>query len=144
LVTYLKAQELAGERWETVRPKLLAQLRKSRAADAKVDVFLHEQLIDDAIAAVKSDYGYGLLERVMDAAIPTHPDWVIEAARAQAERIMDAGDAKHYDAAVNWLCRARDAYRASGQVADWQSYLAQIRNVHSRKYKLMGLLQGLK
>jgi uncharacterized Zn finger protein len=92
---------------------------------------------------VKDGYGYGLLERVMDAAIATRPDWVIKAARAQAERIMDAGDAKHYDAAVGWLRRARDAYRAAGHLADWQSYLSTIKNTHGRKYKLMGLIQGL-
>jgi len=143
LVAYLKAQELAGERWDTVKPELLKQLRQSRAADAKVDIFLHEQLIDDAITAVKDGYGYGLLERVMDAAIPTRPDWVIKAASAQAERIMDAGDAKHYDHAVGWLRRARDAYRAAGRPTDWQGYLGSIKNTHGRKYKLMGLIQGL-
>jgi uncharacterized Zn finger protein len=74
LVAYLKAQELAGERWDSIKPDLLTQLRQSRSADAKVDIFLHEQLIDDAIAAVKDGYGYGLLERVMDAAIATRPD----------------------------------------------------------------------
>jgi len=143
LIAYLKVQELAGERWDTVKPALLAQLRQSRVADAKVDIFLHEQLIDDAIAAVKDGYGYGLLERVMDAAIATRPDWVIKAARAQAEQIMSTGDAKHYDDAVGWLRRARDAYRAAGQPADWQGYLGAIKTTHGRKYKLMGLLQGL-
>jgi uncharacterized Zn finger protein len=143
LMAYLKAQELAGEHWDAVKPELLAQLRQSRAADAKVDIFLHEQLIDDAIAAVKDGYGYGLLERVMDAAIPTRPDWVITSAKAQAERIMDAGDAKHYDHAIGWLRRARDAYRAAGRPADWQGYLGTIKNTHGRKYKLMALIQGL-
>ncbi|MEO7911475.1 MAG: SWIM zinc finger family protein [Roseiflexaceae bacterium] len=143
LVAYLKAQELADERWDTIKPELLAQLRQSRAADAKVDIFLHEQLIDDAIAAVKDGYGYGLLERVMDAAISTRPDWVINAARAQAERIISAGDAKHYDAAVGWLRRARDAYRAADQPADWQGYLSAIKTTHGRKHKLIGLLQGI-
>ncbi len=143
LVAYLKAQELAGERWDTVRPGLLTQLRQSRTADAKVDVFLHEQMIDDAIASVKDGYGYGLLERVMDAAITTRPDWVITSASAQAERIMNAGDAKHYDDAVGWLRRARDAYRAAGRPPDWKAYLAEIKATHGRKYKLMGLLQGL-
>jgi uncharacterized Zn finger protein len=143
LVAYLKAQELAGQHWQTVKPVLLEQLRRSHSADAKVDIFLHEQLIDDAIAAVKDSYGYGLLERVMDAAIATRPDWVIKAASAQAERILDAGDAKHYDHAVGWLRRARDAYRAAGRLSDWQSYLREIKTQHGRKYKLMGLIQGL-
>src|SRR2546426_1139339 len=61
LSAYLKAQELAGERWAEVSPGLLENLRQSHAADAKVDVFLDEGLIDDAIAAVKDGYSYGLL-----------------------------------------------------------------------------------
>jgi uncharacterized Zn finger protein len=68
---------------------------------------------------------------------------VIKAARTQAEQIMNTGDAKHYDAAVGWLRRARDAYRAAGHPADWQSYLGAIKAAHGRKYKLMGLIQGL-
>jgi uncharacterized Zn finger protein len=143
LVAYLKAQDLAGQRWQALKPALLEQLRRSHAADAKVDVFLHEQLLDDAIAAVKDGYSYGLLERVMDAAISKRPDWVIEAATAQAERIIDAGDAQHYDHAVGWLRRARDAYRATGRPADWQGYLGAIKTKHGRKYKLMGLIQAL-
>jgi uncharacterized Zn finger protein len=143
LATYLKAQDLAGERWDAIKPALLAQLRQSHSAEAKVDIFLHEQQIDDAIAAVKDSYDYGLLERVMDAAIATRPDWVIEAASAQAERIMDAGDAQHYNHAVGWLRRAREAYRAAGRQTDWQGYLGAIKTKHGRKYKLMGLIQGL-
>jgi uncharacterized Zn finger protein len=143
LAAYLKAQELAGEQWEQTRSGLLEELRRSLSADAKVDVFLHEGLIDEAIAAVKDVYSYGLLERVMDAAIATRPDWVIKAASAQAERIMDAGDAQHYHHAVDWLRRARDAFRAAGRPADWQGYLSSIRTKHGRKYKLMGLIEGL-
>ena len=60
---------------------------------ARVDVFLHEGLIDDAIKVVQESSGYGLLEQVMDAAIGHRPDWVITAATAQAERIIDAGQA---------------------------------------------------
>jgi uncharacterized Zn finger protein len=143
LATYLKAQELAGQRWPASKPALLEQLRRSHAADAKVDIFLHENLVDDAIASVKDGYSYGLLERVMDAAISKRPDWVIKAASAQAEQIIDAGDAQHYDRAVGWLRRARDAYRAAGRPADWQGYLGSIKTRHGRKYKLMGLIQGL-
>jgi uncharacterized Zn finger protein len=143
LDTYGKAQSLADERWAEVKPGLLADLRRSHSAAAKVDIFLHEGLIDDAIAAVTDGYSYGLLERVIDAAIATRPDWAIKAASTQAERIMDAGDAQHYDRAVDWLRRARDAFRSAGRQADWQGYLSSIRTKHGRKYKLMGLLKGL-
>ena len=97
---YLRAQSLAGERWEAVKPPLLQHLRQSHAAEAKVDVFLHERLFDDAIAAVKDAYDARLIERVMDAVVALRPDWVIETATRQAEEIMDAGKAQHYGGAA--------------------------------------------
>ena len=54
---------------------------------------------------------------------------------------MDAGKSKHYHHAVNWLDRARTAYRAAGREAEWQAYLREIRARHGRKYKLMGMLE---
>lgn len=143
LAAYLKVQNLAGEGWEVTKPQLLDDLRRSASADAKVDIFLHEGLIDDAIAAVKDGYGYGLLERVMDAALATRPEWVIKAASAQAEQIMDAGDAQHYDRAVGWLRRVRVAFHAAGRTADWQGYVGSIKAKHGRKYKLMGLIEKI-
>jgi uncharacterized Zn finger protein len=143
---YRKIQELAGEGWPARQAELLDFLRRASsyfAQDARVEIFLHEGLLDDAIAVVRDYAGYGLLERVMDAAIEKRPDWVIEASRKQAERIMDAGKANQYEYAVGWLKRARAAYRAAGREAEWRAYLAGIRERHGRKYKLMGLLDGM-
>jgi len=145
LSAYLKVQELAGERWPQLRADLLDHLRQITGyiPQAQVDVFLHEGLIDDAITAVSKWGGYGLLERVMDAALEQRPDWVIEAACHQAERIMDAGKADAYHHAMEWLKRARSAYRLAGREAEWRTYLQEIRTRHGRKYKLMGMLKGL-
>ena len=147
LSAYLNVQELAGEGWPALRTALLEHLRASVSNwsyDAgNVDVFLHEGLIDDAIKVVQSGASYGLLERVMDAAITHRPDWVIQAATSQAERIMNAGKAERYDRAVNWLKHARDAYRAGGRETDWREYLRAVRQKHGRKYKLMGLMDQL-
>jgi uncharacterized Zn finger protein len=143
LKTYLRAQELAGSQWDQLRMELLKTLRRSGSAAAKVDVFLHEGLIDDAIAAVGRGASDDLIERVMDAAVANRPGWVIATATAQAEQIMRAGDSQHYEQAVAWLRRARDAFRADGRPADWQGYLAGVRAQHGRKYKLMGLIERL-
>jgi len=143
LKSYFRAQGLAGARWDDLRPQLLDTLRGSASAAAKVDIFLHEGLIDDAIAALKGAYPTGLLERVMDVAVGPRPGWVIKAAIAQAEQIMRAGDAQHYEQAVGWLRRARDAFRADGRPAEWQAYLAEVRAKYGRKYKLMGLIERM-
>ena len=146
LSAYLRVHELAGERWPELREDLVAYLRQVRPfhPQGPVDIFLHEGLVDDAIAAVKENGGYDLLERVMDAAVEHRPDWVIQVARRQAGRIMDAGQAKYYHHAVNWLERAHAAYRAAGREADWRTYLAETRTRHGRKHKLMGMLKRSK
>jgi uncharacterized Zn finger protein len=142
---YLRAQELAGGRWAELKEGLLAHLRQAEGysySGGRVDVFLHEGLLDDAIAAVEKGAGYDVIEQVMDAVVEHRPEWVIRVARQHAERIIEAGKAQHYHHAVGWLGRARAAYLAAGREADWQAYLRGIRSRHGRKYKLMGMLKG--
>ena len=72
-----------------------------------VDVFLHEDLLDDAIATVSAEsyYHRDVIHRVMDTTIARchRLDWVIENARPRAEEIMDSGKAQLYHHAANWL-----------------------------------------
>ena len=146
LAAYLKIQELAGPDWPAERTPLLERLRKVRSyyPQGPVEIFLHEALIEDAIAAVDQGATHSLVEQVAEAAIDSRPDWVIEASRKQAEGIMDAGKAQYYRAAADWLARARDAYRACGREREWQSYLTDLLDRHRRKYTLVPLLKRLK
>jgi uncharacterized Zn finger protein len=145
LALYRRMAELAGAEWPLLRERLLAALRASTSwrASGRIDIFLHEGLIDDAIAAVSRSATSADLARVMDAATATHPDWVIATATDRAEAITDAGDAKHYGSAVEWLRRARTAYQAAGRQGEWATYFQQLRAKHARKYKLIGLLDTL-
>jgi uncharacterized Zn finger protein len=144
MATYQRVQELAGERWPEMRENLLAHLRQASgyaSSQAQVDVFLYEGLLDEAIAAVEKGASYDLVEQVMDAVVAHRPAWVVGVARQQAERIIEAGQSKHYHHAVTCLMRARMAYAAAGREADWWAYLGTIRERHSRKYKLMSMLE---
>lgn len=131
--------------WPALRERLLASIRTSTGwqVSGRIDIFLHEGLIDDAIGALGAHPSGGDLARVMDAATATHPDWVIRKALASAEGIINPGDARHYDAAVEWLRRARAAYQAADRSDDWARYLQGLRAKHGRKYKLMELLNLL-
>ena len=111
--------------------------------DGPVDVFLHEGLIDDAIAIIEQGAQDRLAERVADAAIFSRPDWVITTAREQAEPLMDAARSKYYAYAARWLARARDAYRAAERETEWQTFLQALLARHSRKSSLMPLLKAL-
>jgi uncharacterized Zn finger protein len=143
---YQKALKLAGADESTVRAELLQVLRQHQGWDsnsAKVDIFLQEGLFDDAIAAVK-DLGYyqaDLVKQVMAAVLNERPDWVIDHAVHRAEEIMNAARANAYHHAVEWLQQARAAYLASGRQAAWQAYRTRLMQLHTRKYKLVGMLK---
>jgi uncharacterized Zn finger protein len=143
---YQKVKELAKTEWLTVQPDLLETLRKSQhwgASQAKVDVFLEEGLIQDAIFAVQglSSYNSDLIHRVMDVAIQAKPEWVIENARVRAEDIINRGKADAYNHAANWLRKMRLAFLAAERRDDWAVYRTHLIQNHGRKYKLMGLLE---
>ena len=145
---YQRLEQMAGAQWETLKPELLTSLRQAemwQSRAARVDIFLYEGLIDEAIDSVRSSTYYHDQDvlRVMRVAVSTHPDWVIEAARKQAESIMDQGKAERYDAAVEWLKQVKAAYIESGQAVEWTRYFQRLRAVHGRKYKLMKLCNQL-
>ena len=146
LSTYLRAQELAGERWPEHRDELLGHLRrmKSYYPQGQVEVFLHEGLVDDAIAAVEGGATHTIVAQVVDAAIHSRPDWAIRTCRQQADSIMDEGKAQYYGAAIEWLAKAREAYRAAGREAEWRAQLDELIARHQRKYKLRPMLESLK
>ena len=146
LASYLRVRELAGEAWPEHRERLLDRLRQSTSyvPTGQVDVFLHENLVGDAITAVEGDPFGDLVARVADAAIESHPDWVIETCRRRAEEIMNQGRSKNYEEAVDWLAKVRDAYLAAGREEEWLAYLAELIDHHQRKYKLRPMLEDLK
>jgi uncharacterized Zn finger protein len=145
LASYRRVRELAGERWPQYRAQLLDHLRQRVPyfPAGHVDIFLHEDLIQDAIATVEECPVETLIARVADAAIESHPGWVIDTCRKRAEEIMDEGRSKHYTEAVSWLARVRGAYLADGREEEWQVYLDELIDRHQRKYRLRPMLEDL-
>lgn len=145
LASYLKVRELAGESWPEYHEELLGHLRGDTPyyPSGHVEVFLYEDLIEDAIAAVEESPIGALVARVAGEAAESHPDWVIQTCRRRAEEIMDEGRSKHYDEAISWLSKARDAHLASGREEEWRTYLDGLLEHHRRKYKLRPMLENL-
>jgi uncharacterized Zn finger protein len=146
LSSYLKVEEVDKANWPDRRAAMLDHLRAlppSYYPAGPVDVFLHEGLIDEAISAVDQGATHALIERVVDAAIHSHPDWAIKTARSQAEQLMNGGNAQYYGAAARWLARVRDAYRSTGQEERWQAYREDLLVQHRRKYKLVPFVKAL-
>jgi uncharacterized Zn finger protein len=144
---YQALQTVAGDRWPTLRDEVLAELRRAaaRAPSGVGEIFVHEGLLDDAIAVADSaPYDYAMVEQVADAAIQTHPDWVIRTGRQQAERIMDAGQSRYYHHAVAWLRRSRAAALGAGRQDEWRRHVDGLRLRHARKCSLVPQLKQLR
>lgn len=145
LASYLRVRELADEEWPEYRGELLDHLRQSKSyyPAGHVEVFLHEGLIEDAIAVVEESPTQTLIGQVAEAAIESHPDWVISVCHPRAEEIMDQGKSRHYSEAVDWLRKVKSAYRAAGRGSEWRRYLEGLIACHQRKYKLRPMLESL-
>jgi uncharacterized Zn finger protein len=142
---YEAVRELAGPGWPALRDEVLAEVRQARAQPhGQVEIFLTEGLVAEAIAIADADaYDYRLAAQVADAAIATHPAWVIDRGKREAESIINAGKAQHYDAAVRWLARVRDAARVANREGEWRAYLDGLLAEHRRKYSLVPRLKQL-
>ena len=144
---YTLAKELAGDSWYTLKADLLTTLKNHRSgnfSEAKVDIFLYEGLIEEAIALADglSYYQSRLIHRVMDSAIAHNPNWVITNACRYAESIMDQGKSGEYSIAIKWLEKARAAYLQTGQKTQWSAHRSKLMQVHSRKRSLMPMLKS--
>jgi uncharacterized Zn finger protein len=143
---YQKSESLAGEDWPDLKLDMLDYLREFtgwRSEQVKVDIFLYENLVRDAIEAI-SNNSYiesHLIWRVMDAAASVDPNWVIERALPPAEKILNEKKADRYEEAIKWLKKARNALYMSGRREEWQAYRESLIKEHSRKSKFMGLFK---
>ncbi|MGL5196496.1 MAG: SWIM zinc finger family protein [Chroococcales cyanobacterium] len=146
---YFRIKELTGENWSQLQADLLNALRPHTSwekTEVKVDIFLSEGLIDEAIASVNGlgTYKLDLVHRVMDAAISERPDWVIETARPLAEAILDRKKSESYNQAINWLKKVRAAYVQKEQLEEWITYRQELLQTHARKHKFRVMLEDMR
>lgn len=146
LTDYHEIRDLTGDKWNSTKEILLKYLPRSNSfgggSEAKVDIFLDEGLIDQAIAVVEGGYcSRELRLRVMQVAAGFDPQWVITKGKALAEDIINRGKSEHYDDAVSWLEQVKRAYLASNQQEEWRSYRQQLVEVNSKKRKLMEIVK---
>ena len=144
LADYQVAERAAGAAWPAIKRELLDHLQQASYAHYAVDIYLYEQMLVEAMAAVGDSAYAPNLGRVVEATRADYPDWGIQRCKTQAERIMNEGKAKYYDAAVDWLRRARDIYAQHKRLAEWRPYLDALLDTHARKYKLVPMLKTLR
>ena len=143
LVDYKVVESQAGAEWPAIKAGLLEQMASSHSYH-KVDIYLYEHMLVEAMAAVDGSFYSNDLERVIQATRAEFPDWGIRKCQQQAESIMDAGKAKYYDTAVTWVRTARDIYLQHNRGAEWEAYLTGLLETHARKYKLAPMLREIR
>lgn len=146
LSDYLAVQSLAAGHWPELREELLRQALAEETSfpTDRLDILLHEGLIEEAIAVVDAIPQYDLVARVVAAALVSHPDWVFRACTQQFARIADAGNSQYYREAVQWLEKAKTALESTGRRAEWRAYLDEQIARHKRKYTLRPMLERLR
>jgi uncharacterized Zn finger protein len=146
LADYKLVKQLAGDEWQTIKTELLQKLRQGWSATDKIDIYLHENMLAEAMQALDED-GFVTdydLRRVIEATRETYPDWGIRKCKRQAEAIIDAGQSGAYDTAVSWLGTVRDIYQQHRRQQEWEMYLDHLLAMHHRKYKLVPMLRDIR
>jgi uncharacterized Zn finger protein len=139
-----RAVEEIVEDWEQTRSELLATLRDQQPSSSHAaEVFLQEELYDDAIDVAERTRRASVIEPVVAGVKTERPDWTIETCKAQAEPIIEQGKHDSYATAVRWLRQAGEAAQAAGQLEDWREYVEGLRDDHYKKYKLRPMLEEL-
>ncbi|MEN9222217.1 MAG: SWIM zinc finger family protein [Thermostichus sp. BF3_bins_97] len=144
LEEYRRTESLAGPNWGSLKSQLLKFLKNNRNwryTDDKTRIFLAEEKIEWAMASLQGSSSVHLVQQVMQAALATQPEWVLQQSRRRAEPIMRGRKSELYEEAAEWLTYTRAAYRMLNREADWQAYRAQVHSAHGRQHKLMGLLE---
>jgi len=144
LATYQEVRTLARKlgSWDSLRPKLMAQLEAAKHHSLLVDIYLDEGQIDAALAALSqaSSAYYSTLDqrvRVAQAAEKTRPDAALDLYRSLVEGAIRQRQRPSYHEACEYLKRMRSLYQALHQEATWERYIADLR----QNYRTLRALQ---
>ena len=130
---------------ESIKRDLLAFLKAEEWSNVneRVKIFLHEQLLDDAIETIEnsgSSYYHESIKKVMTAVMNYKPKWVIEQAHKRALALIAEVKSKNYPYAIEWLRFEKRAYKTLNDIKGWQECITTLRTEHKPKRRLMALL----
>ncbi len=144
LEIYQTIKRLAGTKWGKLKPALMASMEKGWNHKPLAEILLFEQDWDAAIkvADEKGAY-YDIVRIVAEGLIPHRPEWVIQACIKQSDSLIVQTKSKYYGAAAEWLKKVKAAYAQLGRTAEWQTYLAQLKEQYRRRPALQDHLKRL-
>ena len=144
--------------WSTLRPDLLATLRKRGEWGALIEIHLEDGEVAEAIAALKkterpargTSYGWGWVDvsegyeaRVAAAAERDFPDEAIRLYRQLADRMIEARQRTYYRQAAQYLARVKHVLEATGRDEEWRALIADLRQTRKSLRALREELDAL-
>jgi hypothetical protein len=132
--------------WDTIRPELLAMLRKSADPSAFVSICLDEGMIDDALAVLQNRQrpcNFDQRLAIAKAAESSRPESAIEIYLGEAAHYISQRHRDAYQQACQYLKLARKLYEKSGQQSAWKQQLTTLRLRHKTLKAFLEELQKL-
>jgi uncharacterized Zn finger protein len=134
----------AGDPWSALRPTFITTLDKSNGLYALIDIHLEEGEVADALKALakvekpgqNAQPAWGFVHlpsagayraRVAAAAETNFPDEAVRIYQGLAEQQIAQRGRPAYQAAANYLVRVMRILEGNGRAAEWQSFIADLR-----------------
>ena len=147
LKRYQELRDLAKQldRWESLRPELLAFLEQAKNTTLLIQIALDEGDIDHALQLLKGiakkdihgyiyntgygydGYGSNIAPEGAGAAEELRPREAIELYQQYAERLIAMRGRENYQAACKYLAKMRALYEKLGEKEAWTSYITALR-----------------
>jgi uncharacterized Zn finger protein len=114
-----------------------------------IDIAIFEKKPDQVLRwydqRPKDRFGlYGVGEDAIAIAVQAHaPDRAVDIWKALAERLIARVKPKAYQEAARYLRKAANVMDKQKRQAEWERYLLELRENHSRKRRLMEILDTL-
>jgi len=89
------------------------------------------------------DWGPSVDEKVADAIAETHPEHALAIWKNSAEAHIARTNTSAYQTAAGYLLKVHQLLKKAGREKEWQAYLAELRQAHARKRRLLEILDNL-
>jgi len=137
----LRAVAKQLDRWETLRPELLAFVEQKGATRLLIEIAIDEEEIDKALELLKEmttmdTYRYSYTSgytgpsielEVARAAKKTRPHEAIQIYQRRAERLIAEKSRKSYQGACTHLVEVKSLYKGLGEHEIWANYISSLR-----------------
>jgi len=144
LSVYQELRQLAQHlnRWETLRPTLLATLNQSYHTNLFIQIALDEDDFDKALSLVKANrqpitgyaYGYSISPVALEVAAAVEkskPLATIDIYQHQVDWLIAQRNRGSYNSACTFLVKIRALYIQLSATEEWTSYLTLLRDKYS-------------